>query len=156
MPALLIALIAAFRCTVRPRLELQAEILALRHQLAVLQRQATRRPCLGRSDRLLWVLLSRLWPDWRQAVQIVTPDTVVRALVNQVSGTTRRPESHVRYVSTETPSNAANCGCESCSRVRRRRISLEPVVGGFRVIVRHHDYLDCREQSHGVFHRAQG
>jgi transposase InsO family protein len=27
---------------------------------------------------LLWVLLSRLWPDWRRAVQIVTPDTVVR------------------------------------------------------------------------------
>jgi transposase InsO family protein len=26
---------------------------------------------------LLWVLLSRLWPNWRRAVQIVTPDTVV-------------------------------------------------------------------------------
>ena len=27
---------------------------------------------------MLWVLLSRLWPNWRRAVQIVTPDTVVR------------------------------------------------------------------------------
>jgi hypothetical protein len=44
MTALLIALFAALRCTARSRLELEAEILALRHQLAVLQRQAPRRP----------------------------------------------------------------------------------------------------------------
>jgi len=78
MTALLIALFAALRSTVRSRLELQVEILALRPQLAVLQRQAPRRPRLGRADRLLWVLLSRMWPDWRRVVQIVTPDTVVR------------------------------------------------------------------------------
>lgn len=40
-------------------------MLALRHQHAVLQRQAPRRLRLGRSDRFLWVLLSRLWPHWR-------------------------------------------------------------------------------------------
>jgi len=78
MPPLLIALFAALRCTVRSRLDLEAEILALRHQLAVLQRQAPRRPRLGRTDRMLWVFLSRVWPNWRRAVQIVTPDTVVR------------------------------------------------------------------------------
>jgi putative transposase len=78
MTALLVALLAALRSAVRSRLELEAEILALRHQLAVLQRQAPRRPRLGRTDRLLWVLLSRLWPNWRRAVRIVTPDTVVR------------------------------------------------------------------------------
>jgi hypothetical protein len=74
MAPLLIALFAALRCTVRSRLELEAEILALRHQLAVLQRQVPRRPRLGRTDRMLWVLLSRMWPDWARAVQIVTPD----------------------------------------------------------------------------------
>jgi len=78
MTALLIALFAALRSTIRSRLELEVEIVALRHQLAVLQRQAPRRPRLGRADRLLWVLLSRVWPNWRQAVQIVTPTTVVR------------------------------------------------------------------------------
>jgi len=78
MTALLVALFAALRSTVRSRLELEAEILALRHQLAVLQRQALRRLRLGRTDRLLWVLLSRIWPNWRQAVQIIAPDTVVR------------------------------------------------------------------------------
>jgi transposase InsO family protein len=78
MTTLLVALFAALRSTVRSRVDLAAEILALRHQLAVLQRQTPRRPHLGRTDRLLWVLLSRIWPNWRRAVQIVTPDTVVR------------------------------------------------------------------------------
>ena len=65
MTALLIALLAAFRSSVRSRLELETENLALRHQLAVLQRPAPRRPRLGDTDRLLWVLLSRLRPNWR-------------------------------------------------------------------------------------------
>jgi putative transposase len=78
MLALFVALPAALRSSMRSRLELEAEILALRHQLAVLQRQAPKRPRLGRTDRLLWVLLSRLWPNWRRATRIVTPDTVVR------------------------------------------------------------------------------
>jgi hypothetical protein len=29
-------------------------------------------------DRLLWVLLSRVWTGWRRTVQIVQPATVVR------------------------------------------------------------------------------
>jgi hypothetical protein len=78
MTAMLVAFLAAFRASVRSRLALEAEIFALRHQLAVLQRQAPTRPRLGRVDRLLWVLLSRIWPNWRRAVHIVTPDTVVR------------------------------------------------------------------------------
>ena len=78
MAALLVGLLAAVRSSVRSRLELETEILALRHHLAVLRRQAPKRPRLGHVDRVLWVLLSRLWPNWRRAIQIVTPDTVVR------------------------------------------------------------------------------
>lgn len=78
MTALLVALLAAVRSSLRSRREPAAEILALRHQLAVLQRQGPKRPPLGWTDRRLWVLLSRLWPNWRQAVQIVQPATVVR------------------------------------------------------------------------------
>jgi hypothetical protein len=77
MTPLLVALLAALRTTIRCRLELAAEILALRHQLAVLQQTAKKRPCLRPIDRLLWMLLSRVWPNWRrQAVHIVTPATV--------------------------------------------------------------------------------
>ena len=78
MTALLIALLASLRATTRSRLELAAEILALRHQLAVLQRTTPKRPRLRPIDRLLWMVLSTVWPKWRQAVQIVTPATVVR------------------------------------------------------------------------------
>jgi putative transposase len=46
MPALLVALLAALRSFARSRLELGAEIVALRHQPAVLQRQMPRRPRL--------------------------------------------------------------------------------------------------------------
>jgi len=56
---------------------LRAEILALRHQLAVLRKNAPPRLRLQPSDRWLWVLLSRCWSRWRPRLQIVQPDTVV-------------------------------------------------------------------------------
>jgi membrane-associated protease RseP (regulator of RpoE activity) len=55
---------------------MQIEILALRHQLAVLQRRTNKRP-LRTADRLLWVLLSRVWAEWRSALMIVKPETVI-------------------------------------------------------------------------------
>jgi len=61
----------------RTRRALALENLALRHQLAVLQRAAPR-PRLRRSDRLFWVLLSRLWSGWAETVSIVQPETVIR------------------------------------------------------------------------------
>jgi hypothetical protein len=41
------------------RRDLLLEFIALRHQLAVLQRTGTRRPCFRPRERLFWVLLSR-------------------------------------------------------------------------------------------------
>src|SRR6266850_900075 len=57
--------------------QLALENLALRQQLAVYKRTANRLK-LQRSDRLLWVWLSRVWPAWRQALVIVAPATVLR------------------------------------------------------------------------------
>ena len=71
------AFLAAIRFSLRTRADLEAEILALRHQLAVLQQTAPRRLRLSQTDRLLWVLLSGVWSRWREAVQIVQPATVV-------------------------------------------------------------------------------
>jgi hypothetical protein len=57
---------------------MQTEILALWHQLTVLQRtQKRRRLVLSRIDRGLWVWLSRLWSDWRSALIMVKPETVL-------------------------------------------------------------------------------
>src|SRR5271157_568223 len=77
-PALL-ALLAAIRSLLWSGAHLQAEVLALRHQLLVLKRQcAGRRVHFQTSDRVLWSWLSRLWPGWRQGLLLVRPETVVR------------------------------------------------------------------------------
>src|SRR5439155_22667233 len=57
--------------------QLALENLALRQQLAVYKR-AVPRPRLCTTDRMLWVVLARMWPGWRQALVIVSPDTVLR------------------------------------------------------------------------------
>ncbi len=57
--------------------QLALENLALRQQLAVYKRTATR-PKLRNGDRLFWAWLSRVWTSWRTALVIVTPDTVLR------------------------------------------------------------------------------
>jgi putative transposase len=72
--AMLLALLASL---LKTRAALQLENIALRHQLAVLQRSAKKRPPLKPADRLLWVWLSRVWADWRSALVIVKPETVV-------------------------------------------------------------------------------
>jgi putative transposase len=70
------SLVFMLRSCFRTRANLQLEILALRHQLAVLQRQK-KRATLRASDRLLWVVLSRLWKQWRAVLLIVKPETVL-------------------------------------------------------------------------------
>jgi hypothetical protein len=67
MRAVLIALLHLTLSFLRSRQSVALEIVALRHQLAVLHRQ-TKRPRLTSSDRMLWVALRRLWPKWRQAL----------------------------------------------------------------------------------------
>ena len=54
------------------------EMIALRHQISVLKRSGTRRPCLRLRDRLFWLLLARWWPGWRDSLVIVQPATVWR------------------------------------------------------------------------------
>ncbi len=71
-------LLISLRDCFRTRAVLQAEIIALRHQLLVLQRSNRgHRLRLHSSDRLLWVWLSRLWTGWRSALIIVKPETVI-------------------------------------------------------------------------------
>jgi transposase InsO family protein len=56
----------------------EAEILALRHQLNVLQRRSAKRPIFSNFDRLIFVLLYRVAPNILDALKIVQPETVVR------------------------------------------------------------------------------
>jgi hypothetical protein len=55
---------------------LQLEILALRHQVSVLQR-SVKRPKLTPADRLLWAGLCAVWNDWQSSVFIAKAATVI-------------------------------------------------------------------------------
>ncbi len=79
MGSVLRALLLTVPASLRSDAALRAEILALRHQVTVLQRQlGGRRVRLERADRALWVWLSRLWSGWRTSLRIVQPETVLR------------------------------------------------------------------------------
>jgi len=76
MRAVLVALVVALASVLRSRVSLHLEVLALRHQLAVLQ-GGGRRPRLKPGDRLLWGCLSRAWSGWQDALVFVKPGTVI-------------------------------------------------------------------------------
>src|ERR1017187_896728 len=69
-------LAAAASAAFKSRATLHLENLALRHQLGVLRR-SVKRPSLTSADRLLWEWLCGVWSDWRSALVIVKPETVI-------------------------------------------------------------------------------
>jgi hypothetical protein len=58
----------------RSRRDLLLENLALRQQLVVMK-QRYPRPQVSTSDKLFWVILRRLWPEWMQTLIFVQPET---------------------------------------------------------------------------------
>ncbi len=89
--------------------QLALENLALRQQLAVYKRTAPR-PRLRTMDRLFWVGLARIWTGWRQALLVVSPDTVLRwqrrrfrEYWTQLSG--RPTEAALRSIPKSPPSS---------------------------------------------------
>ena len=70
-------MVEVFSSFLKSRAALQLENIALRHQIGVLQRSAKKRLPLHNSDRLFWAGLSQVWSEWRSALVIVKPDTVL-------------------------------------------------------------------------------
>jgi hypothetical protein len=77
MISVLVSLVVSFGSWLRSRTELQLELLALQHQLQVLNRSRPHRLRLVTADRRLWAVLSCSWPAWRTALVIVKPETVI-------------------------------------------------------------------------------
>ncbi len=76
MHTTIMILVATLRETFLSRASLHLEYLALRQQVAILKRE--RRGLRFQTlDRLFRVILSRLWPRWREALATVRPETVV-------------------------------------------------------------------------------
>src|SRR5260370_21011344 len=74
--AVISALLASGMSVFRTRAALQLEILALRHQLAIMQ-PSVKKPKLNRFDRFLWAWFFGAWAEWRSALCIVKPGTVI-------------------------------------------------------------------------------
>ena len=73
----LLSLLGMLSAFFKTSVELRLENLALRHQLGVLRRSAPKRLKLRPADRILWVWLRRVWADWKSALLIVQPETVI-------------------------------------------------------------------------------
>ncbi len=61
-----------------PRSAVEADLVALRHQVTVLRRQIEHRPKLTCWDRLLFAALYCVQPGILRSISIVRPETVVR------------------------------------------------------------------------------
>ncbi len=62
----------------RERHDLALESVALHHQIMILKRSKYRRPEFRVTDRLVWILLCRWWPQWRESLLIVQAETVLK------------------------------------------------------------------------------
>src|SRR5947209_2312753 len=78
MIGLVRVLIAILVVPFRSKARVEAENVALRHQLIVLQRNSRGRVRLTSGDRLFFVLLYRWFPSILQVLQIIRPETLVR------------------------------------------------------------------------------
>src|SRR5437762_2181839 len=109
MLTIILSLFSSARQVFQTRAALQAEILALRHQLLVLQHSSRgQRLRLSRADRFLWVWLARFWSGWRSALVIVKPETVIpwhrKGLRLYWKWKSRHPEGHrLSHSASETP-----------------------------------------------------
>jgi len=71
MLTLLAAVGSLLSFRLRSRASLELEVIALRHQLAVLKRQRPGCVKLFHADRLLWIWLYRMWPQAINAMVLV-------------------------------------------------------------------------------------
>jgi len=76
MVSLACAVVAYLRFVFLPRHKLALEAVALRQQLATFKRKQPR-PKVDRLDRLFWIVLSRRWKGWSEALIIGKPETMV-------------------------------------------------------------------------------
>jgi len=58
------------------RISMTMEIIALRHQILVYKRK-NKQPEIRPTDRIFWSWLSRLWPQWKAAIYLVKPETII-------------------------------------------------------------------------------
>jgi hypothetical protein len=134
MTSVLISLLLTLRGLVSSRIALHLEVLALRHQLQVLQRSRPRRLRLMKADRWLWAWLSTSWPAWRMFLTnhlhqiaaadfFVVPTATCRLLfVLVILAHERRRIVHVAVTDHTSPPGRPNSSVKRSRWMRRRDI----------------------------------
>ena len=107
--------------------------LALRQQLAAYA-QKRPRPKLSPLDRAFWVALSRLWPQWKNHLVVVRPETVVlwhRQGFRRYWRSISAPGPGRPPISAETKALIIRMATENCWRARKIQAELSKL--GIRV-----------------------
>ncbi len=78
MRVILLALIQWLTFRFRERMSLELELVALRHQIGVLQRTKRHPPQVTPVDRLIWGWFYRLYPQSLRWLRIAKPETVIK------------------------------------------------------------------------------
>src|SRR5262245_31467411 len=77
MHVILSALISLLTFRFRKGISLELEVIALRHQLSVLQRRRKLSPLIVPADRFIWSWLYRTYPQAIKWMRLVKPETVI-------------------------------------------------------------------------------
>ena len=125
MKTTFLTLVSVLSATFRSRLALQMEILALRHQLSVCRRSG-KRPGIRPIDRILWVLLSKVWPRWRDVLVFVQPSTII-------AWQRKRFRDHWRRLSQGSEPGRPRVARETRELIRRMSIA-NPTWGSPRIV----------------------
>ncbi len=141
MKIIVITLLAFVSTWLRTHRSMQMEIVALRHKLGVYQRSICR-PIIEPEDRVIWSWIARRWSDWKEALIIVQPRTVMawqkkrcRAHCTKLSraGKSGRPalSKEVRALIVRMSKFQSTLGLAShCWGVAETRYSGRQVYGG--------------------------
>ena len=92
----------------REQAELQAEVLALRHQLRVLQRPV-RRPRWRPGDRMVLASLIERIPKRRWSALVPSPETILRCIASSCAASGPCGVHKVRRVRSRTLNRPVNC-----------------------------------------------
>lgn len=133
MSPVFVALFALLASTFRTRAAQQVEIVALRHQIAVLQRNAPRRLRLKQSDRLLWILLSRFWsgsgsvmnsrctsPEPRSRISPTARPTSGRSTVVRTAASRWNTSRSMRPAGRQMPNGGVKLSAQATNATRAR------------------------------------
>jgi transposase InsO family protein len=77
MRVILSSLIFLLTFRFRRRISLELEVIALRHQLSILQRRRKLQPQITRADRFIWSWLYQAYPRAIHWMRLVKPETVI-------------------------------------------------------------------------------